>query len=192
MNIITNFVDIATGLLQQFGPISGVFLVVLESIIPALPLGVFITLNMNAFGVFFGFLISYIATILGCMLSYSIFLFLGEKILPYLKKKEKYQKLLDLRIKIKNMPFSNFVTLVALPFTPASLLNVAAGLSSMNFLKFTISLFLGKIFIVFFWGYVGTSFIDSITNFNTLVTIILMILFVYKISKLVGKKFHIE
>ena len=63
----------------------GFFIVILESIIPMLPLAVFIAINMIAFGNFFGFIISWIGTILGCSLAYSFFRKLRDPILKKLK-----------------------------------------------------------------------------------------------------------
>ena len=46
------------------------FLILIESIVPILPLSVFITLLFYKFGSLLGFLISYVFTVLGCFLSY--------------------------------------------------------------------------------------------------------------------------
>ena len=67
--IIDAFVTNSTDILVSFGPIAGIILIIIESMIPVLPLAVFITLNMVSFGPIFGFLISWLATITGCMIS---------------------------------------------------------------------------------------------------------------------------
>ena len=64
---ISQTVSVVTEWMSNFGFLSGFFLVVLESMIPVLPLGVFVALNVITFGSFFGFLISWVATITGCM-----------------------------------------------------------------------------------------------------------------------------
>ena len=88
--IIDTFVTNSTNILISFGPIAGVFLIILESILPMLPLSVFITLNMVSFGSFFGFLISWLSTIVGCMLSFTLFRYLfRNKFYRFIKKKEK-------------------------------------------------------------------------------------------------------
>ena len=53
-----------------YGPILGCFLIMTESILPVLPLFVFITMNALAFGKIWGFVISWICTVLGCLFSY--------------------------------------------------------------------------------------------------------------------------
>ena len=49
MDVVNNIVEYLTQLLQNGGIIYGVLLILLESIIPALPLGVFVALNINAY-----------------------------------------------------------------------------------------------------------------------------------------------
>ena len=51
-NILTN--------LGMYGPLLASFLIILESIIPILPLCVFVTMNFLSFGIILGFIISYI------------------------------------------------------------------------------------------------------------------------------------
>ncbi len=189
-------VDVAvtymTSILQTFGPFSGILLVLLESIIPVLPLGVFITLNINAFGFLFGFLLSWMATCIGCILSFYLFRFLLQDRFFRLLKKKKAKHLKETIVKISKIPFSNLVVLIALPFTPAFLINIAAGLSKMSSEKFVIAILLGKISIVYFWGYIGKSILESVTDIKTIITVSFMLLIAYFLSKLVGKKLKIE
>ena len=70
--IITELIDKITGLMGSMGFISGFLLIMLESMIPILPLAVFIALNIMTFGSLFGFLISWIATVIGCMISFTL------------------------------------------------------------------------------------------------------------------------
>ena len=47
-------------------------LIVLESIIPILPLAIFIALNSLVLGSFYGFIVSWVSTCIGCFLSFYI------------------------------------------------------------------------------------------------------------------------
>ena len=73
MDMINNLINNFVLQLSSWGLIGGLFLILLESIIPALPLGVFIGMNMLAFGNVTGFFLSYFSTIIGCMISFSVF-----------------------------------------------------------------------------------------------------------------------
>ena len=66
MEAIQSFVDFCTNFISQGGLFFGFLLVFLESFLPVLPLGVFVALNVNAFGGIVGLSLSWIATCLGC------------------------------------------------------------------------------------------------------------------------------
>ena len=70
--IIDTVVNNIVVYLHQFGVPFGCLIVMLEAIIPALPLGVFIAFNMMAFGNCIGFTISWLSTIFGCYKRYKL------------------------------------------------------------------------------------------------------------------------
>lgn len=117
--LIDTFVTYSTEILMGFGPIAGVVLIILESILPMLPLSVFITLNMVSFGSFFGFIISWLSTIVGCMLSFILFRHFFQKKLERFIKRRDQQKLSNIMKIVSHIRFSNLVILIAIPFSPA-------------------------------------------------------------------------
>lgn len=168
----------------------GMLVIVLESIIPMLPLGVFIALNMLLFGNILGFILSWIATSLGCLLSF----YLVRKIFNkrFENKTKDIEKINNLMKKINKLSFSSFILITALPFTPAFAINIAAGLSKMGIKKFMMGILLAKIFVVYFWGFIGTTFIQSVTDASVIIKLAIMLLAAYIISKLVMKKYKLE
>ena len=192
MELINAFVDFSTKFISSGGVLYGFLLVLLESAIPALPLGVFVALNVNAFGMFMGIFISWVATCLGCFLSYSLFYYLSNKYIYKFfnaKKKRKIDKAIN---RIKNISFSNLVLLIALPFTPAFLINILCGINYIPIKKFLSAILLGKVFMIIFWGYVGKSLIESITDISTIIIVSIMLLIAYLLSKIVSKRMNIE
>lgn len=190
--LIDAFVSNSTTILTNIGPIGGVFLIILESIFPMLPLSVFITLNMISFGSFFGFIISWLSTIIGCMLSFTLFRhFFQKKLYRFIKKKEQ-DKFADTMKAISNINFSNLVMLIAIPFSPAFLINIAGGLSKIKTEKFFLAIMIGKIVIVYFWGYIGTTLLKSLTNIMVLFKIGGLLVLAFFISKLVEKKLKVR
>lgn len=190
MEMVDSLVQLITYYLQQFGVPFGIILIILESIIPILPLGVFIAFNMMAFGGIIGFVISWIATCLGCHLSYFFFnKFFSKMFLSNTKRKEKLNKVVK---KMQNIEFSKLVLIIALPFTPAFLVNIACGLVGMNKRKFLFSVLIGKLSIVYFWGFVGKSLLESITDLTTVIRLILLLCISYIVSKIVNKRLEIE
>ncbi len=188
---IEKTIEFMTDILMSGGPVFGVLLVLLESIIPALPLGLFVALNIQAYGAIFGFLLSWGATCLGCFLSYCLFCKFSN-ILDHRFLKKYHPSIKKLKRRISTFSFSNLVLVIALPFTPAFLINIACGLSKMPFRKFIIAIFLGKISIIFFWGFVGTSLIESITNIRTIILISILLILSYLLSKFVSHHLKID
>lgn len=173
-----------------YGPILGCFCILIESILPILPLFVFITINFLVFGNLFGFIISWIFTVLGCLLSFFLF---RKKIKNWFDKKAKDSKQLTKVMKVVNrVKLEQLTAIIAVPFTPAFLVNIAAGLSKMSLKKFLIALCVGKIFLVLFWGFVGTSLVQSLTHPIAFVKVVVLVLVAFFVSKLINKKFELD
>ena len=185
-NFIMNTID-AMGV---YGPLLGSLFIVLESIILPLPLFVFITINFLAFGYVMGFIISWVCTIIGCVISY----FLVKKLLRnFVVKKIKNVDLLNRCMHyIENMSLTKITVILAIPFTPAFMMNIAAGLVNMNFKKFFIAILVSKIFLVYFWGFVGTSLVESFQNPSSLITVVVMMLLAYGMSLIIKKVFKVN
>lgn len=190
--IISTFVNTAIDILTSIGPLGGVVLIIIESILPILPLSVFITLNMASFGMILGFFMSWFSTIVGCMLSFYLFRYLFQKRLDKYVKKKNDPKLNKIMKLINDIDFSNLVVLVAIPFSPAFLINIAAGLSKIDTKKFFIGLVIGKAIMVYFWGYIGTSLLDSLTDITVLFRIAILLVIAFVLSKVVEKKLKVK
>lgn len=173
-----------------WGPVIACLFIVVESIIPILPLSVFITVNFIVFGSFVGFVISWIFTIIGCIISFMIFKHrYKEKFEKKIRNKKYVEKLI---VWLETAKFQHLVVLVAIPFTPAFLFNIAAGLSKMTFRKFFFVILIGKIFLIYFWGFVGTALLESLTNPVAMVRVIVLTLIAYLLSSFVNKKFGLD
>lgn len=190
--IIDSFVTNTTTWLVSFGPIAGVLLILLESVLPMLPLSVFITLNMVSYGNLLGFLISWLATVAGCMSSFFLFrYFFQKKLYRFINKKDSEQ-LKKIMKAISTINFSNLVVLIALPFTPAFLVNIAGGVSKIKAKKFFLAILLGKIIMVYFWGYIGTSLLESLTDIIVLIKVVALLLVAFLVSKIIEKKLKVR
>ncbi len=188
---IDTFIDTTLQGLGIWGPIVGCFFILIESMVPILPLFVFITLNFLAFGNVLGFIISWIFTCIGCSISFFLF---RKKVQTWLFKRLKKEGVISERTidMITNLKFEQLATIIAIPFTPAFLINIAAGLSKMSYKKYLGALLIGKVFLVYFWGFIGVSLIESIKNPIYLVRVGILLLLAYIISRIISRKFKIE
>lgn len=191
--IFSNFYNLVMGAIDAlgvYGPLLGCLFIVIESIFPPLPLFVFITINFVAFGDILGFIISWICTCLGCFISY----FLVKRYLRnwVVKKIKNVNLLANCMHYIENLSLTQVMIILAIPFTPAFMMNIAAGLVNMDTKKFAIAILVGKIFLVYFWGVVGTGLLESLHNPRSIITVVIMVLIAYILSIVIKKVFKID
>lgn len=189
-NIIEQLTDLIYSNNMYISLFLGIFVIILESIIPILPLAVFIAINTVVLGNFLGFVISWIATIIGCSISFFIFRKGFSKYLyRNIDTKKKGKELMNV---ITNLSFSKLVLILAIPFTPAFSINIGAGLSKMSYKKYLLALIISKLSIVYFWGFIGTTFVESITDIGVLIKLGIILLIAFLLSQIVIRKFKIK
>lgn len=190
LEALNELINNLLNLLGSWGALLGCVFILFESIIPMLPLSLFITLNFVTFGSIIGFIISWIFTVLGCMMSYYLFKSaVSEKRLSKFKENNTLKTVINV---IENMNFTSLVILIAIPFTPAFAINIAAGICRVPKKKFLLALMLGKISLVYFWGFVGVGLIESLKNPSKLIGVVILIVIVYIISYILSKKLKIK
>jgi len=190
LEALNELINNLLNLLGSWGALLGCVFILFESIIPMLPLSLFITLNFVTFGSIIGFIISWIFTVLGCMMSYYLFKSaVSEKRLSKFKENNTLKTVINVT---ENMNFTSLVTLIAIPFTPAFAVNIAAGICRVPKRKFLLALMLGKISLVYFWGFVGVGLIESLKNPSKLIGVVILIVIVYIISYILSKKLKIK
>jgi uncharacterized membrane protein YdjX (TVP38/TMEM64 family) len=176
-----------------WGALISCLLITVESILPILPLCVFVTLLFYTFGNIIGFFISWLCTCLGCYFSFLLF---RSKVKDWFEKKlvnGKIKRQIErIRAYIDNISISSLAVLVAIPFTPAFAINIAAGLSNMKPKKFITAILIGKIFMVYFWGYIGTTLIESLTHPIYFLRILVLVVLAYIVSKIANKWFKLD
>ena len=88
INTLIELIDYATKLIQNGGFVVGFLLIVLEAFMPILPLGAFVTLNINAFGSLIGLILSWTATVIGSFLMYLLCYYISNKVIyKFIKEK---------------------------------------------------------------------------------------------------------
>ena len=174
-----------------FGILVSTLIIVFESILPLIPVGVFFALNCMILGKIPGLIFSYIGTIIGCMLSYLLVNnLLKERFTRMLNKRKNGKRIINF---VNGASITSLTVIMAIPFAPAFLINIAAGLSDkINRKTFLIALLIGKIFLIYFWGFIGVSLKDSISNPIVLLKIGIMIVIAYIASNIVNKKLGVK
>jgi len=192
MDSIAELVNKSTELIASGGLLVGFLLVLLEAFLPMLPLGVFVGLNINAFGFLPGVLVSWTANVFGSYIAYLFFYFISQKVLYKFLKNKTIKKIDEQINKFNKIKITKLVSIITLPFTPSCFINLLAGISKMSHEKYLSALIIGKAFMITFWGYIGKSFIESMRDIKAIIYIVLILILSYVISKIVSKKMNID
>lgn len=173
---------------KLLGPIMGFVLPFIEAFLPFLPLVVIVVANASAYGLFLGFLLSWLGTVLG---SYVLFLlvrrFGHHRKLAFLTQRKQIQKLIhwvDMR------GLTPLFILLCFPFTPSVLVNVVAGLSNLKKNYYLIILLLAKPIMIFSMSYLGSDLRDILTSPVKLISAGVIIIIVWLAGKAVERQLN--
>ncbi|MEQ2525653.1 TVP38/TMEM64 family protein [Bacillaceae bacterium CLA-AA-H227] len=171
---------------RAIGPIPGILLPMLEAFLPFLPLVIFVMANANAFGLWFGFLFSWVGASVGALLVFLLIRRYGQKrFLSFLKKSPKVKKLMAW---LERHGFGPLFLLLCFPFTPSAVVNIVAGLSKISIYQYMLAVIAGKMVMIFTISFVGYDIHSLITQpiRTAIVGVVIFILW------LVGKQIEIR
>lgn len=138
---------------RSFGPLPGILLPLIEAFLPFLPLFLFVMANANAFGLWLGFLFSWIGSTIGALLVFLLIRKYGQKkILSIIKNNSQVQKLM---VWVEKHGFGPLFILLCFPFTPSAVVNIVAGLSKISIAQYILAVLTGKAVMIFTMSFVG-------------------------------------
>lgn len=160
---------------EQLGPLPGIFLPFIEAFMPFLPLFVFVIANSLAYGLFKGFIYSWIGSVLGSITVFLIIRYIGNR--QFFIKTRNNKTVLKVTNWVEEHGFGPLFILLCFPFSPSSVINVVAGISRVNKLQFFLAVILGKSIMIFSIAYVGSSIVEfaksPIRTISILISIVL-------------------
>ncbi|OAH59441.1 MULTISPECIES: TVP38/TMEM64 family protein [Bacillaceae] len=138
---------------ESFGPLPGFLLPLLEAFLPFLPLFAFVLANVNAFGLWFGFFISWGGAVTGSFIVFLLIRRYGrEKFFSFLQKNKQISKMMNW---VDRHGFAPVFLLLCFPFTPSAIVNIVAGLSRISIVQYLLAVMAGKTVMIFTISYVG-------------------------------------
>ncbi|MEK4522874.1 TVP38/TMEM64 family protein [Psychrobacillus sp. FSL W7-1457] len=171
---------------RTLGPIIGIFLPFLEAFLPFLPLVVFIVANVAAYGLLFGFLLSWVGSFVG---AYTVFLVIRKygraRVLGFITRHERIQKLI---LWVERNGFGPLFLLICFPFTPSALVNIVAGLSNIKKHTYLWTVASGKLIMIFVVSFIGSDLKALVTQPVRTAIVILIIAILWFIGKRVEKR----
>lgn len=163
------------GKYRSLGPIAGVLLPMIEAFLPFLPLFLFAMANANAFGLWLGFLYSWLGASLGAYFVFLIVRKFGQKrFLAFLKNHPKVIRLMNW---VERHGFGLLFVLLCFPFTPSAVVNIVAGLSRLSYAQYMLAVVTGKMVMLFTMSFVGYNIRALITQ-PVRTAVVLVIIFI--------------
>ncbi|WP_043933117.1 TVP38/TMEM64 family protein [Bacillus sp. EB01] len=158
---------------KSFGPIPGIVLPMLEAFLPFLPLFLFVMANASAFGLWLGFLYSWVGACIGAFLVFFIFRKYGQRrFLSFLQKHSTVRKLMKW---VERHGFGPLFLLLCFPFTPSAVVNIVAGLSNVSTKQYMLAVVAGKMAMIFMISFIGADIRSLFTQpLRTLIVLIVI------------------
>ena len=172
---------------RSFGPLPGLLLPFMKSFIPPLPTLVIISVNAAVYGLWLGFLYSWIGIVCGCLVTFAIVKKVAGH--PYLvrwSQKPGVQKSLNWA---RRQAFNYVFILSLFPLGPFVVINMAAGLVRMRFRSFLVAVAAGKAVMVMSVSFIGYDLKRFVNHPYELIYVVLFIGISLVISKKVEKRF---
>ena len=138
---------------SNLGPLPGILLSFIEAFLPILPLIVIVMGNAAAYGLWWGFLFSWIGVCAGSITVFWLARKLGGRLGLYIQKRMPGTQRFFHWIEEKG--FTPIFILYCFPFTPSALINIASGISTVSIRTFIIAVMAGKSVMIFMVAFIG-------------------------------------
>lgn len=139
----TDKLETFTHSLGFWGPISFIFIQLIQVIFPVIPGGITCVAGVIVFGPFWGFIYNYIGIVIGSIINFALARYYGQSFIRTFvsdKVYQKYSSWLDEGKRFEKL----FALAIFLPVAPDDFLCMLAGLTKMTYRKFTTIIVLGK------------------------------------------------
>ncbi|WP_067840159.1 TVP38/TMEM64 family protein [Amphibacillus sediminis] len=147
---------------EGFGPLPGILLPFIESFLPFLPLTVIVMTNAAAYGLFKGFLYSWIGETLGSIMFFFVIRrFRHKAVFRWIHNNKQVGKVTSW---VERHGFGPLFILLCFPFSPSSIINLVSALSNVSIYQFILAILLGKSVMIFSLAYVGSSLVSFAEN----------------------------
>jgi uncharacterized membrane protein YdjX (TVP38/TMEM64 family) len=163
-------------LLEQYrslGPLPGVALTFMKSFVPPLPTLVIVGVNAAVYGLWLGFLYSWLGLVAGCLVTFGLVRRIADH--PFLQRYAQRKKVQKGLRWVRRNAFSYVFILSIFPVGPFVVVNVAAALARMRFRSFLLAVAAGKGIMVFAVSLVGHDVQRYYRNPELLLYIVLVI-----------------
>lgn len=153
--------DFWTGIMDQFGAFKfliGILIPIIEAFFPFLPLALFVTINVLAFGFWLGYVLSYIGVCIGSISVFLVLRSIGKK--WFINWVHHFEKSHHLLVWIQEKGFWALFLWLCFPFTPSILVAILAVLARVKTEQYVRAILAGKLVMVLSLSFIGTNIGD--------------------------------
>lgn len=175
---------------RSLGPLPGIFLTFLKSFVPPLPTIVIVGVNAATYGLWLGFLYSWIGMVAGCVTTFLIVRRIGRsRFVERWAQKPRVQKSM---VWIRRNSFGYVFVLSLFPVGPFVVINMAAAIARMPLRSFVIAILFGKAVMVFSVSVIGHDVMRFFRNPAELLYVAAFVAISYILSKKLEARFTKE
>lgn len=172
---------------RSLGPLPGLILPFMKSFIPPLPTLVIISVNAAVYGLWLGFLYSWIGIVCGCLVTFLIVKKVAGH--PYLERWSQKPKVQKSLVWARRQAFNYVFILSLFPLGPFVIVNIAAGLVGMRFRSFLVAVVMGKAVMVLSVSFIGYDLKRFMEHPYQIIYVVLFVVVSMVISKRIEKRF---
>ncbi|QGQ99601.1 TVP38/TMEM64 family protein [Paenibacillus psychroresistens] len=174
---------------RSYGPFPGIILTFMKSFIPPLPTMLIIGVNAAVYGLWLGFLYSWIGIVTGCLVTFLIVRKIAEH--PYMVRWVQKPKVEKSMLWVRRNAFSYVFLLSIFPVGPFVVINMAAGMARMRLRSFLIAICFGKAIMVLAVSYIGYDLARFRQHPFQIIYVLLFVAASLWISKKIEKRFTV-
>lgn len=185
LSTVDGFVSYA----RSFGsimPVAIFIITTIQAIVPLIPFVILCSANSILFGMYYGILITWAATLFGASITFYMARRLGYEWAAKTYKRSNLKHIEDIN------GYRGFLIILAfrlLPYFPAPLINISAGVSKINFLWFFAASAIGKLPFIIGYALLGYSLLQT-KNYSLGIGIMAALILVpYLIVRVKRRKF---
>jgi uncharacterized membrane protein YdjX (TVP38/TMEM64 family) len=186
---LENLMDLI-GEYRALGPVAGILLPMIEAFLPFLPLVLFVMANASAFGLWFGFLFSWIGACSGALLVFLLVRKYGQKrLLQFIQKNKQVRRGMNW---VERHGFGPVFVLLCFPFTPSAIVNIVAGLSKISLPQYMLAVMSGKMVMIFTISFVGHDIHSLVTQPLRTAFVLVLIFILWYVGKIIEVRMNMS
>lgn len=172
---------------ESFGIIIAFLLPFIEAFLPILPIALFAVVNVNTYGLFLGFIITWLGAFCGAYIVFLLVRKYGQH--RFLRHLNNHPHTLKFIRRVDEKGVVPLFILLCFPFTPSSLINVVAGLSTIKMKHYLFAVLSGKAVMLFMLSFIGNDIYSFVREPKKSIIVAIVLILLWWIGKLLEQHF---